>query len=59
MRVSWKVSASNNLLCEIVSRSGFASANIVFLVLLISFNLSNIVSNSFGISNKLLLGTSD
>ena len=26
MRVSLNVSASNNLLCEIVSRSGFASA---------------------------------
>ena len=56
MRVALNVIACNNLLCEIVSRSGCeycisSSSNLS--------NLSNTVPNSFGISNKVLLGTSD
>ena len=34
-------------------------ANIVFLVLLLIFERTNAVLNSFGISNKVLLGMSD
>ena len=53
MQVSLNVSASNNLLCEIVSRSGCKYC------ISTSSNLSNTVPNSFGISNKVLIGTSD
>ena len=50
------VSRASNLLCELVSRSSCEyciskSSNLS--------NLSNTVLNSFGISNKVLLGTSD
>ena len=56
MRVDLNVSASNNLLCEIVSRSGgeycISSSSDLS-------NVSNSVPNSFGISSKELLRTSD
>ena len=60
MRVALNESASNNPLCEIVSRYGFASA--CEHCTSSSSNLSNLpntVPNSFGISNKLLLDTSN
>ena len=52
MRVALKVSASDNLLCKIISCSGCeyyisSSSNLS--------SLSNTVLNSFGISNKVLL----
>ena len=56
MRVSLTVSASNNRAKLFLA----PAANIVFLILLILLkNLSNTVPNSFGISNKVLLGKSD
>ena len=55
MRVTLNVSASNNLLCAIVSRSGCE----YFISSYYLSNLLNTVPNSFGISYKVLLGTSD
>ena len=63
--VALNVSAFNiNVLCEIVSRSGFASAceYCIYSSSKVSKRWtpnSNTVPNSFGIGNKMLLGTSD
>ena len=53
MRVALNVSASDNSLCEIVSRFGFASACEYRIPSSSNVpNLSNTVPNSLGISNK-------
>ena len=54
MRVTLNVSASNNLLCEIVSRFGFASACEYCISSSSNVpNIPNTVPNSLGISNKV------
>ena len=54
MRVALNASASNKLLCEIVSRFGFASACEYCISSSSNVpNLSNTVPNSLGISNKV------